>query len=85
MLVFRTEKKKQEVKLFVRPVNTHFLDKINAIYVTVQLFSLLGTDDIKVSVKLKICGDHQTTDRKTGAVTENRSICKLVNFFSPEK
>lgn len=37
---------------------------------------LLGTDNIKVSVNLTIWGDDQTTDRKTGAVTENRSICK---------
>ena len=41
-------------------------------------FCLLGTGNIEVSVKLTVFGDHQTTDRKAGAVTENRSICKLI-------
>lgn len=41
-------------------------------------FCLLGAGNIKVSVKLTICGDHQTADRKAGAVTENRNICMLI-------
>lgn len=44
-------------------------------------FCLLGTGNIKVSVKLTVFWDHQTTDRKAGAVRENRSICKLIIFL----
>ena len=34
-------------------------------------FCPLGTGNFKVSVTLTVCGDYQTTDRKTGAITEN--------------
>ena len=34
-------------------------------------FGPLGTGNFKVSVKHTVCGDYQTTGRKTGAVTEN--------------
>lgn len=44
-------------------------------------FCLLGAGNIKVSVKLTICGDHQTADRKAGAVKENRNICMLIITF----